>query len=678
MAFVRIRGEQIQLGAIKDEHIASGAAIAESKLSIDWAARYADALKSKFMLDTVQKDGVVVAAGAASFALESIPAAGPNELGVVLGANVIVRNAATGEPIKDAAGQEVVATLAHNGTEYTLDMGVAFDGTVNILYVQRFTLYSISESAMMNERFVDGAADVGARLDLTQLAADLGINLNRNGQMSLTKSVIDQLADEVARAKSAESVLQGNLDTEASTRSAADSALDARITTEINDRTAADQAIKDELASGAGAGKVGFTPASGLTSTTVQAAIEEVKNLAGNGTADSMSKLASNDIGKGSDLVGFAGEAGVTVTAKVNTVKSTLDSEIARATAAEQAVDARVTQEIADRTAAVSAEQTRAVNAEAALDAKIAQEVTDRTAAVAAEAAAREAADTLIKTDLASTDLTKGATLVGVNSVDIGLDASVTTAAGALKALKAAVDAEAAARIADVDAEESRATAAEVALGGRIDTEIADRTAAVAAVDAKVAQEVLDRQAAVTAEADARTLADGALQTAIDNEAAARLAKDNDLQTQINNLQSGSSTALAQETADRQAADAALQAEIDTVEAEVVAARGTAANLDARLDRALNENGTLKAGTKIHTHKKAVIQVDAALAGQSIVTVAEAFQDDAALNIFVNGVLQVKGLHFTVGADLKSIDFSPETLYLGDVVVIDYVINEVE
>lgn len=47
------------------------------------------------------------------------------------------------------------------------------------------------------------------------------------------------------------------------------------------------------------------------------------------------------------------------------------------------------------------------------------------------------------------------------------------------------------------------------------------------------------------------------------------------------------------------------EARVTSLEEEIQTARGSAESIDARLNRALNENGTLKAGKQIHTHYRA-------------------------------------------------------------------------
>ena len=103
---------------------------------------------------------------------------------------------------------------------------------------------------------------------------------------------------------------------------------------------------------------------------------------------------------------------------------------------------------------------------------------------------------------------------------------------------------------------------------------------------------------------------------------------------------------------------------------------------DARMDRSLNENGTLKAGKQIHDHFKFVYQ---AVGGETSVSLPEDkfFQEgDMTLDVFVNGLLQAEGLHYSeiVNAEGKGtgIDFAPEVLVAGDIIIMKYQINNAE
>lgn len=220
MAFNKARGSQIQAGAITNAHIADGAAIAESKLSIDWAARTQQILASRTVIDFVQVNGKAVPAGSGSITVTaniSAPVAdSDDDRGAVVqnGKNlVIIRDSVTGEPLRGSANKEVYGKLTHDGTDYILtfytkDAGgaeiahtIADATTIDFQFPQRFDLFTVSETFAANEKFVDGAADVSTRLDIEQIAKDVfgGLySLDKDGQANRAKALAQELVDETS------------------------------------------------------------------------------------------------------------------------------------------------------------------------------------------------------------------------------------------------------------------------------------------------------------------------------------------------------------------------------------------------------------------------------------------------------------------------------------------------
>ena len=117
---------------------------------------------------------------------------------------------------------------------------------------------------------------------------------------------------------------------------------------------------------------------------------------------------------------------------------------------------------------------------------------------------------------------TAGIAFSGTNYLD-----AVSTMKAADEALDAAIKAEEIARAADVDAEETRALAAEGVLQGNINDVAAD-----------LAQEIIDRAADVTAEETRALAAEAALQAEIDAEEVARAAADAAIQAELDAVES--------------------------------------------------------------------------------------------------------------------------------------------
>lgn len=127
---------------------------------------------------------------------------------------------------------------------------------------------------------------------------------------------------------------------------------------------------------------------------------------------------------------------------------------------------------------------------------------------------------------------------------------------------------------------------------------------------------------------------------------------------------------------------------VSALETEVSTARGSEDSLDVRLDRSLNENGTLKAGQLIHEHFRARFQ---AAGGEAEVllsqftskkTLPAAFQvGDDSLEVYINGQLQEEGLNYqeAVTGDKITFDLGDGTvLEPTDIVQIKFHINNAE
>ena len=167
-------------------------------------------------------------------------------------------------------------------------------------------------------------------------------------------------------------------------------------------------------------------------------------------------------------------------------------------------------------------------------------------------------------------------------SLDAGLVDEVNTRISAISAVEASISQEIADRIADVNAEETRAMDVEAGL------------------QAQISQEILDRQSAVSAE---ETRAMGV---------------ESDLQSQITSLSGSSSSALTQEIADRQAADVVLQDNIDQLD-------GYAQSIRADLDQEVIDRAAA-----VSAEATARANADTALSGrvsvlESVVWIKEKF-----------------------------------------------------
>lgn len=302
MALNQLNGKQIRNGVIANAHIATGAAIAESKLDIGWSARYQAALESKKVLDYVQLNDLAVSEGAASLVIPTGVGAGKislayaateNDNGVTNTKMVIVRNHTTGTPIY-VSGAEVWAELSYTAEvldpqadafyTITYKTGSFGSGTpvnlpdetpnltaIDIQYPARFNLHSVPEDFAMNEKFVDGMADVTEIQNLKQLAKDLygaSWSLDNDGTANLATSLADEITTLKADVSTSGSVLY-------------------MIDTNVFD-------VLDDTTATSGASMIGiYDNGNYFTATTVEGALQEI-----------MSDLAATTETSGAALIG--------------------------------------------------------------------------------------------------------------------------------------------------------------------------------------------------------------------------------------------------------------------------------------------------------------------------------------------------------------------------------------
>lgn len=215
---MKLRGEQLKNGIIKNEHLAEP--IEEPNLAIDWGARGYEILASRKLVDFIQVNKIDVHAGSNSISLDSlIPASDPKTTsdklteGVIIDApknRATIRNSVNGNPIISANKQEVYGRVVFDEEKNVFklnffyldgDKEVPFtfteDTTIDFQYARRFNLADIDELFAANERFVEGAADISANLNIKQLAKDIygpDYSLDRDGQPNLESPVVKQIA----------------------------------------------------------------------------------------------------------------------------------------------------------------------------------------------------------------------------------------------------------------------------------------------------------------------------------------------------------------------------------------------------------------------------------------------------------------------------------------------------
>lgn len=240
MSFNKANSRQIKAGSLDNSHIKAGAAIDESKLNIDWTAKAASILATKLLVDYVQVSAKDVPSAASDILItdkvSATPATVETEKGAIVenGKNgVIVRHSVTGDPVISPSGNEVFGKLTYSGSDYKLsffyrdEVGAELPFTftdaakIDFQFPQRFDLSTISETFAANEKFVDGASDVSARLDLSQITKDIfgdTYDLDQDGDANRTQSLAAELVQETS----------GVVNTEEKAKDIIDEVVDAR------------------------------------------------------------------------------------------------------------------------------------------------------------------------------------------------------------------------------------------------------------------------------------------------------------------------------------------------------------------------------------------------------------------------------------------------------------------
>lgn len=431
------------------------------------------------------------------------------------------------------------------------------------------------------------------------------------------------------RAETAESTLQGNIDT-----------VEANLAQELLDRATADTALQTNL------------------NTEVDRATAKENEIAGNLTAEintRTSEVATLTTNLATEVSNRTTAINDEVTARSDAdtaLQNNINTEKARAEAAELALDTKITDEVTRATGAeallqtnidnekaraeevetqlgadIAAEETRAIAAEGVLQANIntentraiaaenklttdlAKEVTDRTEAIAQEVSDRNAAIQTAVTqsiiprvneeyDLGSPEFKFRSLYVSGNTIYIG-DTALSSSSGAITLPEGStindlliasenyvddsVSAEATLRETRdteitnlLDDEVSRATNAETALETAINDESAARIAADTTLTTNLNKEIEDRIDAVTAEKVRAEAAESLLTTNLETEVVRAQQKENEL-----------SAALTLETSNRISGDNALQGLISSETTR-------ASNAEQALQNSLNNEITAR------------------------------------------------------------------------------------
>lgn len=211
------RGEQLRKGIMRDHHFDSEHKISEDKIDIKWR-EHREILEDTKIDVRVQVNDKTVAGLDAIDITDDIGArpisTGLDDEGVVLTEKVLIREAGTDSPLPDPDADPVYGRIEESdGTFmlkfYSVESGAEQPYTfandspnIDFQYVIRTNLSVIPVDAIIKggAGFVEGATDAKAHMNLIQLMKDLygasGV-LTNTGNAQLSKSIADQIKDEV-------------------------------------------------------------------------------------------------------------------------------------------------------------------------------------------------------------------------------------------------------------------------------------------------------------------------------------------------------------------------------------------------------------------------------------------------------------------------------------------------
>lgn len=789
IAAATITGANIASNTITNDNISATAAIAHSKLALNYNLIF----QQKKVVDFVQVNSTSVASGVTKIDVTGssagqIPNSTPSVGSDVTDEGVITSGEKNRVPIRLAGSSDpVVAEWTVSGTTHRSDVygRMTFDAgsskyelkfyyenessveteytttesiTIDWQYAKRFNLDSVSEMFAANEKFVDGVADTSAHLNILQLAKDVygsSYTLDRDGNANLATSIVDEILGQT-RGVINTTVRAKNIIDEVVTARGAYGSIESRFIAVEGSVTTLTNDLASTAAGDGGAKMIGISSDAGLTGATVEAVLVDVdgrldalesgggaevtathdrdvastnglfaaktgankfanlearlvdiENVTDSKFKTTIDDLASTSASKGASTIGIQDTAGNISATTVEGALAEIASEVVTARGASANLDARldgidtaIADEIQDRqdadTAIVNDLASTSVSKGASLvginDAgsliaastvegalqeivtNLNQEIVDRAADVDAEQTARENADQAIRDDLASTSTGagKGAGAIGIN--DAGSLITATTVEGALQELATSINTNANSAESYTDALEtalaSTSNGEGASLVGINDAGSIFNATTVEAALQESHQEVVNARTSATFGPTGA----GSAYASLDARLEAGELRYEAVRTEVLDARStfGSVDARLDD----------IETDIDDLETEVHAARGSMGSVDARLDVAINENGTLKQGTKIHVHKKYVFT---ATGGEETVDLpnGELFQlGDDTLDVYVNGVLQAEGIHYAEVSTTNSlthgnrVDFDPESLAAGDVIILKWVVNE--
>jgi len=524
-----------------------------------------------------------------------------------------------------------LSKLAEGAELIKRDGSVAFTGDVNLGNNKITNLAAPTQpNDATRKTYVDSAVSaVQAEVDAEELAraaADTVLQGNIDAE-ALARAAADtalsgNIDDEAAARAAADTVLQGNIDAEAATRLANDNTLQDNIDAEAVARAAADTALDGRMTTAEGdivalEGRMdtaesdinslesrASTLENGLQAETTAriADVDAEESRAMAAESDLQDAIDAVEVGAGLNSNGsYSAHAGSNYIKSADFVSAGVDASLHNA---DKLLDVALKAEVDARIADVDAEETRALAAEGVLQGNIDAEESARISAVAAVQAELDASQVGagIGSDGSYSAHAGSNYIKSADFVSAGVSASLHNAD---KLLDAALKAEVDARVADVNAEETRAMAAEAAIAADL---AAEETRALAAEG--VLQGNIDAEESARIAGDAATLAsaqsyaDQKISDLVDgapalldtlNELAAAIGDDENFVTTVTNMVAAANAAVSAEETRAMAAESALDARIDVLEADPVTKTYVDAEVSAEEARAIAAEAAIQA-----------------------------------------------------------------------------------
>ena len=460
--------------------------------------------------------------------------------------------------------QALSFTQLDGNFEFLEDLNTSLETRVSAEEALSASVDASLETVITDNKTTSDAAEASLDTRLDNFSADFATDIELSEAVSVETAraiaaegvIEDNLSTELVDRAAADSTLQGNIDGVSTDLSNYEASNDAALSTEVADRASADTQLQNNIDGVAG----DLTQEISDREADVDA--EETRAIAAEGSI-------------ASDLADYETSNDAALSTEVADRIADVDAEQLRAETAEGVIEDNLSTELVARASAdvvlqgnIDAEETARISGDASLATRIDNlnndfatdiEVSE---AVSVETARAIAAEGSIASDLSdyetSNDAALSTELVARASADTvlqgNIDAEETRALAAEGVIEDNLSTELVDRAAadvvlqgNIDAEETRAIAAE----GSIASDLSDYETSN---DAALSTEVADRIADVDAEETRALAAEGVIADNLSTELVDRAAADNDLSTDIT----------AEETA-RISGDASLTTRIDNL-----------------------------------------------------------------------------------------------------------------